>query len=93
MGVICTDMISYLQDQLTAKGSGGNKGGGGRVGGKGSGGKGSGWLNKAVPLAVAVISEQHEVASQLAEEVYVSWPEQHQINKHINIYIYTYKEI
>ena len=69
MGVICTDMISYLQDQIA-----GGRGGGGRGGGKGSGGKGSGWLNKAVPLAVAVIGEQHEVALQLAEEVYVSWP-------------------
>ena len=73
MGVSCTDMVSYLQDQLAARNSS-SKGGGGRGGGKGSGGKGSGWLNKAVPLAVAVIGEQHEVALQLAEEVYVSWP-------------------
>ena len=89
VGVHCTDMISWQQDQLSAAlpTTGAGKGGGGRGGGGKGGNKGSGWLNKAVPLAVAVIGEQHEVALQLAEEVHHHGPN---IQKSIKILIYIY---
>ena len=83
VGVHASDMISWQHEQLSA---GTPKGGGGRGGGcKGGGGKGGGWLNKAVPLAVAVIAEQHEMALQLAEEVHHHGPN---IQKSIKILIY-----
>ena len=86
VGVHASDMISWQQEQLSAGKGGGGRGGGG----KGGGGKGSGWLNKAVPLAVAVIGEQHEVALQLAEEVHHHGPN---IQKSIKILIYIYEII